>query len=163
MTDEDKAAANKVFGELKFLLRVAAPDATTVVITFGGTQAMLAETIKTAKDGGAILKSEGIEAGMKYMPKPAQSLTLINVANLWDVMTKAAATMGAASEVPPFNITAKAPIMVGSSIVGTSANVTIYIPTALVQDVVKAAAQWMASSMFGGGSENKPAKKGSDF
>ena len=126
----------KILGESRLRLRAVAVDKQTAVITFGGAGAFLAEAIKAAQNGGTIMESEAIAEAMQYMPKNRMSLMLLSGGNLFDVITKGMKTIDPEATLPPFEITTKVPIAVGSGIAGTEMEVVFYLPSSLIKDVV---------------------------
>ncbi len=136
LDDEDLADMTKVLGEGKVRLFVAAADAKTVVVTFGGSEAFLAEAIKAAKGTGPIQGSPATAEVMKFLPPNSYSVMLFNVANLTDVILRGAEVMG--QSIPPIKINCPTPIAVGCAVDGSSAQVTAYIPNALVKESIAA-------------------------
>jgi hypothetical protein len=134
--DDEKAAMKKMLGEDKIRILVAAPDNKTVVITFGGSTATMAEALKVAKGGGTIPKDAGVVEIMKFMPKDPLVLMVLDAAHLMAVVRKGAEAMGAADQMPPIQITCKTPIAVGGGVIGSSGHEVFFIPTDLVKDIV---------------------------
>jgi len=128
-----------VFGEDKLRILLAATDDKTVVITFGGAKAFLAETVKTAKAGdGTILAEEGTVEAMKHLPKNPMAVGLFNAGNLFDLIRKITAAMAPqqGGQPPlPFQIVTKTPIAFGTGVTGTTQHTAFYIPSELVKEV----------------------------
>lgn len=169
MDDQDRANMAKIISDDKLLIRMASPDATTVVITFGGGKAYLAETLKTAKDGGSILKDPAVVEALKVTPAKKSKLFLFNVSNLWEVVTKGTTAMGSGESVPPLSFTGKDPIVVSVTFEEATAHIQGSIPNSLVKDAVGMVMQMFMGGMTGPGpgagapAKSKPTQKGNDF
>lgn len=136
MKENDRAEMKKVLGEDKIRFLVAAPDKNTVVLTFGGSRAFLAEALKAASAGaGTIGTDEDAQAAMKYLPKDRSAVILFNAANLFDLIVGGVKTMSPDQELPPFKITCKTPIAAAAGVTGRSAHVVVYMPTKLAKDI----------------------------
>jgi len=162
--DEDELSEMSVFlGEEKIRLFVAQADKNTVVVTFGGSKAFMGEALKAAKaGGGTILKGEGVAEAMKYIPKEPTGLMLFNVQGLIAMITKAAERMST-GEAPPFEITTKVPIALGSAVAGSSEHATVYVPTKLVKEIVAAVQGLFAGMMGPPVPMEQPVPEGEDF
>lgn len=74
MDPDDTDKMKKVLGKDGVLFYVAPADADTVVVTFGGGEAHLAEVLKTAKSGAAPLREDaGISKVSSVLPKKRNS------------------------------------------------------------------------------------------
>ena len=135
MSDEDREEFIKVMGEDRLRFRVAALDAHTVVATFGGSQAMLAKAVESARSGGPIMDSPGLDQAMAHMPSNRVGVMLINVSNLMQVIATGGRIMGEESAVPQF--TTATPIAFGASLHGTEMEMTFFVPNALVKEFVE--------------------------
>lgn len=135
MDEDERAAMTKILGEDKIRIFLAAPDKTTVVMTFGGGKAFLAEALKAAKGRGTIPAAKGVKTVMKALPKNPQMVLLFSAGNLWDVVKKALTVME--GPVPPVNITTRTPIAVGAKVGRASIHAAVYVPTALVKELVQ--------------------------
>jgi hypothetical protein len=164
MSDDAKAKMATVLGENKVRLLVATPDSKTVVITFGGTPAFMAEVLKAAKEGGKIEESAEVKEALKHMPKERVALILFNGADLFNLIVAGAKAMDPNGPPPPFQIATKTPITIGVGISGTTEHVVFYIPSGLVKDGVGI---WMSiMSHFGPGGGpggHRPPGGGEDF
>jgi hypothetical protein len=160
MSDREKQEMKKVLGEDRVRALVAAADDKTVVITFGGSTAMLAETLKVAKGGGTIPKDAGVMAAMKVLPKNPQSVIMIDAANALAVIKKGADTLGA--PMPPIEMTGKTPLAAGSGMAGSRAQVTFFVPTDLVKDIVNMV-NVMTSRSNRSGERARPVPGGQSF
>ncbi len=147
--DTQEQAAKQLttlLGQDKLQILLAAPDEKTVVITFGGAKAMLAETIRTAKAAnGTIPTDEGTIEAMKHLPANPMCIGLFNIGNFSDLIGKIAAAMAPESGPPPFQITVKTPIAFGVGVKGSTQHMAFYVPTELVKEVSGIAAMFMGA------------------
>jgi len=141
---EDEAL-QKVLGEDKLRVQVAAADAKTVVVTFGGATPFLTEALKTARNGGAILQREELAVAMKHMPENRVTLVLFSPGNLLDVVAAAVQTIAPDQPPLPFKIQTKTPVAIGAGVSGNDVEVVVYVPNGLIKDVVG-----IVPVMFGG-------------
>ncbi|MCJ7544440.1 MAG: hypothetical protein MUP47_07750 [Phycisphaerae bacterium] len=145
--EAEKGPIATVMGEDKIRFYLAAVDPQTLVVTFGGAQPYLAEAVRVAKAGdGTILSDPAVAKALAVMPKSITSVGLLNVGNLFDVITHAAVTMEGPGAGPPFKITTQTPIAMGGGASGTSAYVVYYIPNDLVKEGVNIFKQMFAPS-----------------
>jgi len=164
MSPEDRAELSTLLGDQDVRIRVAAPDENTVVVTFGGAKAFLAEALKTAgKGGGTILTGEGVAEAMKYMPKNPTSLTLLNIGNLFEVIANGTKVMKPDAPPLPFNITCKTPIAIGGGVAGPGAHATMYIPNELIAEAVEAIVQSISGPKPPSATTQESVPGGEDF
>jgi hypothetical protein len=135
MKEDDRAKMKKVLGEDKVRFLIAAADNQTVVVTFGGSRPFLAEALKAAAGKGTIGTSPGDLAAMKHLPAKANGVMLLNGGNIYDLIVAGIKTMAPETELPPFKVTCKTPIAMGSGTAGRSAHVVFYVPTDLVKEL----------------------------
>ncbi|MDY6913706.1 MAG: hypothetical protein SVT52_04535 [Planctomycetota bacterium] len=163
MDEEDKAEMKKVLGEDGVRLLIAAADENAVVVTFGGSQAFMAEALKTAAGGGTIPAGEELAEALKYMPDKPTGIMLLNVGNLFDVILKGTRVMQDNEEAMlPIQITTKTPIAIGAGVQANAVRVVAYVPNKLIQEAVGAAMMFMMPqpAMPAGG---EPTQGGEDF
>ena len=135
--EEDKRIEmKKVLGEDKIRILVAAPDKNTVVVTFGGGRAFLAEALKVAAGTGKIGSDPATAQALKHLPKQPNFVMLLNGANLYQLIVAGMKTMEPNAELPPFKVTCKVPIALGGGVAGQSMHVAMYLPTDLIKEVV---------------------------
>jgi len=129
----------EVIGDSKIRFLLACPDKTTVVITLGGAEKQMTEALKTAVKGGGLDVSKAAVSGLKYMPENRNSLAVMHIANLMK---------GVAAVVPimPFELKADAPLMFAGAASGTQYRVSIFVPTAAIEEIVG-----IVQMMTGGG------------
>lgn len=167
MADYEKEEMATVLGEAKVQFRLARPDANTVVLTFGGADAFMAEALSMAAGGGNIPDQPGTRAAMKYMPANATSVMLFNLTNLGTVITRGAEALGAAEMLPPLNFTAETPVALGTAVVrDTSVHQAVFVPTDVVADVVQMGMMFMPQMGGGPGHgphQGPPMEGGEDF
>jgi hypothetical protein len=152
LTEEQKQSMQKVLGEDKIRLLVASADNKTVVITFGGSTAMLLEALKTSNGTGTIGKDPGVVEVMKVLPANPRSVMVLNVANLMQVVQKAAAALGA--PMPPIQLTSKTPIAMGAAVDGATARAVFFLPNDLVKEVVSLVRGFLGGMMGPGAGPN---------
>jgi len=136
--DDDREQLSKLLGEDKVRFLIATPDKKIIIVTMGGSKAFMAEAIKAARaKASTITRAKPAAESMKYMPTNATTLAVFNVGNLFEAMMNGAARMGDTTEVP-FSLPCKTPISYGSAIVGRHKHGVLYVPTAVIKDVVGA-------------------------
>ncbi len=145
LSPREREELGKVLGEERIRFFVSAPDKNTVLATFGGTEAMMKAAIE-ARGSSNVTDSRYAKEAAKYMPDNPSMLMAIHPANLYDVAISAAKKMDPDVPLPPARITCQIPVMVGSSIQGTTVHANLYVPTRLVKD-----AMVFYMSMAGGG------------
>lgn len=139
MSEQDKAKMALAMGEAAVRFHLVAADPQTVVITFGGAQPYLAEVLKVAKAGdGKILSDPSVADVLAVMPQNLTGIGLLNVGNLFEVLSKAMQTLEGPGAVLPFRITSKSPVAFGSGITGSCAHGVLYVPNELVKEGVDA-------------------------
>ncbi|MCL2701365.1 MAG: hypothetical protein FWE88_06695 [Phycisphaerae bacterium] len=134
LDEEAQEQLQKFIGDTRVRVLLASIDKTTVVATLGGSQEQMAATIQTATKGGGVDLSKAQVSGMKYMPANRVAIGAIHVANILENIRIAA------GDEPSFlpELKADAPILIASSAVGTQARVVIFVPSAMIQDIVQA-------------------------
>lgn len=136
MEERERGEMKKVLGEDKINFRIAATDKNTVVITIGGSNAFLAETVKVAASGTGKIGTDSDSAkALKHMPAERQAIILFSPSNLYDVVVSGMKIMAPETELPPFKITSKTPIAIGAGTTGKSAHLVFFVPTDLIKDV----------------------------
>lgn len=163
MDEDERAKMIKVLGEGRIRLLVASPDRKTVVVTFGGSGAFMAEALKTAKGGGTIPADPEVVEAMKHMPKNRAMVLLFNGGNLCDLIVRGIKTMKPGSEDDiPFRFTTRKPIAIGAGIEGSTGCVTVYVPNEFVKEVVGVVMGFF-SSRAGPRGERQPPEGSEDF
>jgi hypothetical protein len=167
LKEDERAKMKKVLGEDKVRFLIASPDKQTVIVTFGGTVDFMAEALKTAGGKGTIGTEPAAAEAMKALPPNCNGVVLLNAGNLFDLVMAGAKTMAPDEELPPFKITCKAPIAMGSGVTGSSAHIVIYVPTQLIKEIAGMAMMFTGGGMPTGGDATPPAAKpaagGKDF
>jgi hypothetical protein len=165
MQEDKRAQMKKVLGEDKVRFLIASPDKNTVLVTFGGTVDFMAEALKTAGGKGTIGTEPAAAEAMKALPATCNGIVLINAGNLFDLVMVGAKTMAPDEELPPFKITCKAPIAMGSGVTGSSAHIVIYVPTQLIKEIAGMAMMFSGGGAMGGDAAPaaKPPVGGKDF
>ena len=161
LSEEDRRNMVKVLGEERIRFRLATPDANTVVITFGGGKAMLAEAIKSATSGGTVMGGKETAQAMKYMPAKPSLLMLFNAGNLMDLIAKGMHVLDPQSQPFPVKIETRTPIAIGAGISGKELEVAIYVPNDLIKEAV-GVFQALTSPPAAAGATTRPATTPSD-
>jgi len=129
-----------ILGEEKIRMRIAAPDATTLVMTIGGASEGMAQTIKTLGGKGPISSDPETLKIMRFMPKDPSMLALFNTGNLMDVIRTGMTTTGAKPDalknLPTFNC--KTPIAFGMKARGSTLHTSLHVPKPVIKETVTA-------------------------
>ncbi len=128
-----------VLGTTEVMFLVAAPDENTLVVTFGGGSAMMAETIEAAMNGGSIAASAGVAEVMAELPDDPYMVMLVSLGNLGQVgvATEQAVDPDSAYIAWPFQyMETTAPIALGASVDGATVHVTVFAPNEVIADAV---------------------------
>jgi len=139
--EDDLQQVEAVLGmrEVKFM--VASPDVNTLIVTFGGGSAMMAETIRTAQSGGTIGSAEGVAEVMAELPVDPYMVGLLSLGNIGKV---GAATELAVSddkgylEWPLADMENTKPIAMAAAIDGATLHVVAFAPNDVIADTVSA-------------------------
>ncbi len=158
MSERVRDEMQKVLGEDRFRIYIAAPDKKTVLVSFAGTVSMIEELMKTDDGSGRIGKSKFMKEPMKYMPEQPALLVAFNGSNLFDLIIAGTRKMDPDAELPAGRIACRTPIMVGSEIDGLEVHTTCYVPAKLVKDSVV-----LYLSIQGGGGGPIPPANEADF
>jgi hypothetical protein len=145
---EDTDKMKKVIGQNGVLFHVAAADADTVVITFGGGQARLAEVLKVAKAGGAPLGDDAsIKNVSQSLPKKRNSEFYFAGDRLFKLIEAANKAVG--EEPLPIRMAeVNAPIAMVSTGGGLSVQMDIFLPMEMVVAIKDTVMQAMFSGMM---------------
>jgi hypothetical protein len=151
MGEEDRAEMKKVLGEDKFRILLAAADDNTLVLTFGGSSAMMAKALATAKaSNGTVLQAPGTAEATQHMPKRPEMLLLVNAGNFADLMLSAMKKMDPEEEaVLPFKLSCKVPLAIGVGVKKNAAHMAIYVPNKLVKEIAELAMTVLGGEMEG--------------
>jgi hypothetical protein len=164
MKEKERTEMTKVIGEDKIRFLIAAPDKQTVVVTFAGSTAMTAKAIAAASGKGPIPKAPGTAAALEVLPKDPNMLMFVNVANLLDVIrTGMASTVDdpeARQKLTAFipKLECRTPIAIGAKAQDNTAHTVLYVPTALIREIVPKIQQMMMFMM--GAMQEAPAQQG---
>jgi hypothetical protein len=155
MEPDQKAQMAKVLGEGQIRFYIAKASDKSLVITFGGSQAFLAEAIKAAKAGRDLAADPMVAAGIKEMPAGLSSLGLFNVPNLvMQVKAGVAAVAGpqVVQNSPFASIELKpgTPVTIGRSLVDNGDQARVFIPEEMMSDIAHAYMTFVMSMMGGG-------------
>jgi hypothetical protein len=125
---------------------------------------MTAKAIAAASGKGPIPKAPGTAAAMEVLPKDPNMLAFLNIANLLDVVRTG---MASAIQDPQQRqqmlaiipkLQCKTPIAVGAKLKDNTAHAVLYVPTALIRELVPKVQQMMMMFMMGamGGGQAQP-------
>jgi len=158
MSEGERAMMKKILGEDKILVRVAAADNKTVVVTIGGSAAFLDESIKAAKVGGRIVSRKDAKALAGRMPEKPNALMLISVGNLFEVIDTGMRAIEPAAGGMPIKVNSKEPIVISGGYTGKASHTIVYVPTKLVKEVIDAVKPFLGMMMTppGGGKAIPP-------
>jgi len=159
MDEEDREQMKAIFGEDKLRVLVAAVDDKTLVMTLGGSTAMLEAAIKAARGGGGgKILSPGLSARIaKYLPAKTTCLCLFNAGNLMDVIAKGAQALGGEGLTPiPFRIATKAPVVLAGGVTGKAHHVVVQVPSGLIKEVIQGIQKVLAEKFLGGRGSGPP-------
>lgn len=152
--EDAKQSMMTMLGEDQVRILVAPVDANTVAVTFGGSTAVLGQTIQTAKTGsGDIGAQPELKEPLSFMPAKLQAIFVLNIKNGFEMLKNISRAMGEEAEVP-FAVTAATPITVGVSSVDNGVHEIIYVPNELIRNGVDIYMQM--SGMMGNGSNSAP-------
>jgi hypothetical protein len=165
MSDSDKQEMAKVLGDDKIRVFVAQADPKTVVVSFGGGEAFLAEALKAAREGGAIAKDPDVAAAMKELPANPMAVVLFSPANLVQVIKAGVAIMNGPEALqqqpwPMIDFQSKAPIAIGVAARGAGIHESIFLPTPAIAETVKLIMGLMFQPMRGPGGPGAPGAPG---
>jgi hypothetical protein len=138
MDDEELEAFQAVLNMNTPTIFVAAPDANTVVYTFGGDMAMVESVLGVQTGMGAVANDEGIISAMDEVTGEPFMLMSISLGNLGKV---GAATMLAVDPETPLyhwplaDMTNTKPILVAGSAEGSTIYMTAFVETDVLVDM----------------------------
>jgi len=137
LTEKERSDLEALLGETDLRMRVAAADDRNVLMTFGGSQAMLAESLKAARTGGKIQDALPVRESLKHMPSDPIVLCLFNAANLMDLVDKANKATTPQAQPLPCKITADQPVAMAAAVTGSDVTTTLYVPSAVIEQIIK--------------------------
>lgn len=136
MEEDDRDKMKAILGEDKVRLLIASADAKTLVITLGGSKALLAEAMKTACGTGTLQTDPGVAKSLAMLPKQRMGVGLLNIGNIFKVIKNISAAVGEPPPpIPP--IAAEEPFAGSISIQGVDMSFTGYLPTKTVGEIAK--------------------------
>ncbi len=156
MDEAEKAKMVSFLGEDQLRIRIAAADEKTVVMTFGGASAFLAEAMEAASAGGTIPTGEGTAEAMKHLPEGSAMVTLFNVGNLFEVINTGLQAVAGEQAALPFAISSRTPIAIGVGLDGSRLRGAMYLPNDLVGEGVGLAQMFMMGGMGPRGPQTMP-------
>ena len=136
---DDLQEMQAVLGTTEVVFLVAAPDENTLVVTFGGGSAMMAETIQATMNGGSIAASEGVAEIMAELPDDPYMVMLLSLGNLAQVGVATEQAVDPDSDYiawPLQYMETTAPIALGASVDGATVHVTVFAPNEVIADAI---------------------------
>jgi len=130
--EEDLEEMTKVLGKHGLLFRIAAADAKTVVVTFGGGTSYLTRSLEAAKKKDAPLDNDGgIKKVSAHLPNDRASVAYIAVDNVIAGIQNALKALD--EEDLPFKMPAlQAPLAITSTGQAESVRMDVFFPTELL-------------------------------
>ncbi|MBN1942071.1 MAG: hypothetical protein JW849_02140 [Phycisphaerae bacterium] len=169
LTDEEKKDMIDVLSEDQIRFLVAKADEKTLVVTLGGGTEVLAEVLQAAQNGGTIPADPGVVKALAKLPSQRIGVMVFSPKNLFDAVQAGMKKVGEPSNLPEdFAFENDVPMAMTSTVEGTTAQGTMYIPSAAVKDIVmwgmaEAAAARAAMTPPPGDAPPPPVKDQSDF
>jgi hypothetical protein len=151
MDPNEKADLAKVLGEDRIRFYIAKANDKTLVITLGGAQPFLTQAIAAARGGKDLAADPAVATSLKEMPKDLSSLGIISVPNLVQQIKEGLMAVQGPQAVQNSPLAAvemkkSAPVAIGRSIVESGDMARVYIPTQMLNDLVR-----MFMTVAGGG------------
>jgi hypothetical protein len=167
MDASDRQMMQMVIGEDKVRLLMAQTD-DSLVITVGGSKAMLAEAVKAAGSETGAISADEVAAAMKAMGiEKTSAVMLVSTANIYKLVGRAMQKMDPNAGAPPFQPQAKGPIVLALAQDGSTLIYRGYIPNNAVKDMMMPVMMWgmgaPAGPPPGGGMQPAPAPVGEDW
>ncbi|MCD6364951.1 MAG: hypothetical protein J7M14_03665 [Planctomycetes bacterium] len=150
MDESGIAKVKKIMGEDKLRAFIAEVDDKTVVLSFGGSTAFLAETIKSARSPKPLLTAPVSATLAKYKADKTMIMMVLSAGNLMKVVLAGIEAMnpGMGGAIP-FRLTTKEPVSFCAGLTDKSVHGVFYVPTKLVKEIYQT--YQMVSMMRGGG------------
>ena len=154
-----------ILGQDAIRFHVAAVDPGTVVVTFGGGEALLAEAVKAVRAGRPLTAHADVAAAMKELPANLTSVGFFSPANLVDLIKDAVAAAAppeqaeqAMGMLEMFSFQTRTPIAVGAAVRPTGQHQRTFVPIGLIAEGVQKV--MMLPQIFmqgsGGGQSDQP-------
>jgi len=144
MQPDERQQMTQALGEDKLRLLIATRDANTVVLTFGGSTAFLAEALKAAGGQGgvggqgAVPQAPGVAKMLKLLPEKRMFEGVFSVTNLVQAILAGAKHMGVPpDEMPPIQMADQPPIVMGGTFEGADVRYLVGIPDGAVREMSK--------------------------
>jgi len=160
MDEEDRAMLIKVLGEDRLRIRIAAPDKTTLVATFGGSKAFLTEALNSARRPKPLLTAQQSADAAKYMPKRPSGLFVFNVANLMEAIEAGRKIIEPESAPIPVKLMDRTPIVMSVGGAGNATHIACFVPNSVIREVVTALMMLGAPGQGGAAPAQAPAQGG---
>lgn len=126
-----------VLGELSAKISVTQVDNNTVIVSIGGGERMLAQTIKRVRSNdGSFMSNPAIAEVKQFIPPNTTGLVLINPANIAQLISRAMAAF--TGQQIDLTIQSQTPISMATGIRNTTHLVTFYMPIAPVTEFIHA-------------------------
>lgn len=151
MDDEERQEMIKALGSDQLALYVAEAGPKTLVVTFGGGTPFLGQAVKAAQSPKPMESDPEVAKVMAELPKNPMAVILFNPANLLDVINSGIQTMGGGDDNPLAGMVmqTRTPVALGASVADDGVRSTLYVPTALIGEIVAKVQEVMAKMMMG--------------
>ncbi|MHC4563067.1 MAG: hypothetical protein ACYS8X_09880 [Planctomycetota bacterium] len=141
-------ALTNLFGSADLNVLVAAPDAQTVVLTFGGGEAMLTEALAKAKAAdGTVATEETATEVMAIVPEDAFFVGVLDMKHLADVVGSAAEAVEPGAFFPLKYVEAAKPFVAYGVIRESRLEGGLHIPVEPIQQVSQSVMRTMQEEM----------------
>ena len=148
----------KVVGQEGILVRVAAVDATHVLVNFGGGKERMGEAIAAAKAGKALLsKDGGIQRVSAKLPKEKTAEVYIAVDRIVSLIRNITEATGSGQAFPIRMPEINAPLAYVTTANGLVGTVDLYVPMELIVEIKNTTMQ-MLGTMMGGAQQQQPSE-----
>jgi len=138
-----------VLGEETIRIRIATPDAKTMVMTIGGSTEAMSQTLKVCAGKGPIPAMPSTAAVMRNLPENPSMVALFNMGNLLDVIRTGMKAAGAPPEIakmiPPFKC--RTPIAFGARTKGATLQTGLYLSKPMIKESVQVVMAAVAAIM----------------
>ncbi|MCE5327395.1 MAG: hypothetical protein ABFD92_18415 [Planctomycetaceae bacterium] len=139
-TAKEQAQSQAILGEKQIRILLAAPDKNLVVASLGGGTEMLTQAIQTAKAAnGTIGKSPADAESLKYMPANPFMAMLVHVPNGSKLIQSIEKITEPENTQKKVQLVVATPIAFASAIKGVNVHSSLYVPRAVIKEIVSVA------------------------
>jgi len=165
LSEQEQGLMKLLLGEDQIRLLIAAADARTVVVTFGGSTEFLGAALQAAKgDQVDLLASEDVQQALKHLPMPANGVVLLNFSNIFQLLKAGLSRFDPdLGEALPFQFTSQVPIAGAFQVRGAGYHATVFVPNATIKDIVQNFVTLTQPAVEPEGGQTPPAQGAEDF